>query len=296
MHPFVRITILLLLFPLAGNTLSQVANGKIFDVENLVDENGYRQGYWRLRAQVNPGDRTSREYVFEEGNYVDNRREGIWKCFFPTGTIKGQITYFDNKPHGQYKTFYENGKVEEEGYWKINKNTGSFARYYESGLPANIFTFNEKGKRSGLQSYYYPNGKLQMTAEIDNGVAHGELKMYDTSGKLIEEKRITNGEVEESSVKKYVPEGQSIIQAMPELSKIETSPAVDVPNVGQFISTGKNTLYNRNRQVSQAGDFKDGRLWNGKWFRYDENGLLKQVEVYKEGRFIGYGLIDEANK
>lgn len=32
---------------------------------------------------------------------------------------------------------------------------------------------------------------------------------------------------------------------------------------------------------------------DGKWFKYDENGILIRIEIYKDGRYIGDGVIDE---
>lgn len=292
----VKSSILVFCILLGGSLKSQASDPKTALRENFTDENGHRQGYWRITGAIGSDEGYKDANLIEEGDYTDNKRQGIWKKYYPSGALLSEITFMDNKPYGNYKTFYSNGNVEEEGYWKGNKNTGSFKRYHENGNPSNVFTFNDKGKRAGMQSYFYENGKVQMTVEIDNGVAHGMLKMYASNGKLVEEKRITNGEVEPESVKIYAEVEKNSSQAMPALDRAETTPVVDKPNIGKFLETGKNTLYNRNKQVSQSGEFLEGRLWNGKWFRYDENGLLKQVEVYKEGRFIGYGLIDEANK
>ncbi|MEM9052980.1 MAG: hypothetical protein AAGC47_13080, partial [Bacteroidota bacterium] len=66
--------------------------------------------------------------------------------------------------------------------------------------------------------------------------------------------------------------------------------------VKQFERSGENTLYNHRKQITQVGEFRDGRLWNGKWNRYDQSGKLLKVEVYQEGKFAGYGSIEEAGK
>jgi antitoxin component YwqK of YwqJK toxin-antitoxin module len=50
---------------------------------------------------------------------------------------------------------------------------------------------------------------------------------------------------------------------------------------------GKHTLYNKSRMITQKGTFKYGKLWEGKWFRYDENGFLGCIELYVEGEYIG---------
>lgn len=265
--------------------------------ENLTDINGHRQGHWRITGAISIEEGYRNGQLIEEGTYVNNKREGAWKKYFPTGNIKSEITYADNHPFGSYKIFFPNGEIEEEGTWLINKNTGDFIRYFDSGLIAQKFKFNHSGKRQGIQEYYYQDGKLQMQVEVENGVAHGIYKTYYPDGSPREEKRMTNGKVEEGSYVKYKARTKSnYIDDLPNIPRSETNPrTTDKPNLSEFKSTGFNTLYNLNKQVTQVGSFNNGRLWEGKWYRYDENGLLHRVEVYKDGRFIGYGIIDDSN-
>ena len=268
-----------------------------FETQNMTDSSGRRQGYWKITGSMSVEEGYKATQVIEEGNYIDNKREGIWKKYYPTGALQSEITYQHNHPFGAYKTFYPNGNIEEEGFWRTNKNTGGFKRYHENGKPAQEFSFNTYGKRNGVQKYYYPNGRLQLEVEVENGVAHGFYKSYYPDGTLREKKRITNGEVEPGSVEKHQPASlYKEIADVPELPRTETIPIhEDRPNLEEFKETGFNTLYNRNKQLSQVGEFVNGRLTDGKWYKYDENGLLKKVEVYKEGRFIGYGIIEDSN-
>jgi hypothetical protein len=101
-----------------------------------------------------------------------------------------------------------------------------------------------------------------------------------------------------ASVKEYAPQKpedhQIVVPDLPE--EISSEPSEEKPNIGTFNRSGFNTLYNRNKQITQVGEFKEGRLWNGKWHRYDANGKLKKIEVYREGKFIGYGLLEDAGK
>lgn len=265
---------------------------------NNIDDQGMRQGYWRLTGGLLNEPDYRKDQVVEEGNYLDNKRNGIWKKYYPSGTLRSEITYENNHPRGKYTIFYENGTPEETGDWQGNRNVGEFNRFHRNGEVAQKFTFNEFGKRDGTQLYYYPNGKLQMTVEIDNGTAHGAYLSYYTNGELKSEKRIVNGLVEEGSVKEYKATSKASTKfPEPELPVEETKPAeTDRTNLVQFKETGFNTLYNRNQQITQVGEFKEGRLWNGKWHRYDNDGILRKVEIYKDGRFTGYGVIDDSSK
>lgn len=288
---------LFILFSIAGADFFAQDGGATI-AENFTDEKGIRQGFWRITGAISDEADYKKSQVVEEGIYEDNKRQGTWKKYHPSGLVKSEINYVNNLPRGAYKVYYINGKLEESGDWQGNKNVGIFKRYHENGKLAQDFTFTANGKRDGIQTYYYENGKVLMTVEIEDGVANGLLKVYYPNGEPKEEKRLVNGDVEEGSQKTYKTKNPGNITAKtPELPKQETIPnKTDKPNLEEFKQTGFNTLYNRNQQITQVGEFKEGRLWNGKWHRYDENGLLRKVEVFKEGRFIGYGILEDSNK
>ena len=68
------------------------------------------------------------------------------------------------------------------------------------------------------------------------------------------------------------------------------APAVEageITNTVRFRENGYNTLYDKQLRISQAGDFKEGRLWNGRVYKYGGNGVLNRIEVYLEGRYAG---------
>lgn len=263
---------------------------------NHTDEKGLRQGFWQITGEMVQDKAYKSNQVVEEGTYVDNKRNGVWKKYYPNGKLRSEITYKNNHPRGLYTTYYETGAKEEYGDWQGNRNVGEYKRFHRNGTLAQEFTFNEFGKRDGIQYYYFENGQLQMTAEIDNGTAHGEMKVYYSDGALRKEKMIVNGHVDPSTVKEYEAQSRNLAkEETPALPVQETVPAEpDRPNMGDFKDNGFNTLYNKSQQITQVGEFKDGRLHNGKWHRYDGDGILRKVEVYQSGRFVGYGIIDDS--
>jgi antitoxin component YwqK of YwqJK toxin-antitoxin module len=40
-------------------------------------------------------------------------------------------------------------------------------------------------------------------------------------------------------------------------------------------------LYDENGNVTQSGEFQQGRLYDGKWYRYNGDGLLIRIETSK---------------
>ena len=53
-----------------------------------------------------------------------------------------------------------------------------------------------------------------------------------------------------------------------------------------FNDNGHNKVFNRDDEIWQDGEFKDGRLWDGKLYIYDSDGILLKIKVYKAGEYV----------
>lgn len=265
---------------------------------NHVDENGQKQGYWMIKGYMVPDGGFQPDATVEEGLYRDNKKEGVWKKFYPSGVLRSEITYDANKPFGPYAIYYENAQLEEKGTWQRNKNVGNFERYYENGELQQRFFFADSGKRNGTQYYYHDNGQVELEVEIINGKEQGVMKRYFPDGRLKEEKTLNDGVLKEGSIKTYDrqatrPQARETPKADKEepKDKAEENKPAKTNEAISFRPNGFNTMYNTDMQVTQVGEFKNGRLWNGKWNRYNQDGLLIRIEVYKNGKYIGTGVI-----
>ena len=81
--------------------------------------------------------------------------------------------------------------------------------------------------------------------------------------------------------------------------KAEVAPAVaptERTNAVIFRENGYNTLYDKQLRLSQQGEFKNGRLWDGKRYSYDSDGLLARIQLYKGGRYLGDAVITDEDK
>ena len=275
---------------LAGN------NGGI----NQIDEHGQRQGYWVINGFMSNDRAYAPDETVEEGTYHNSRREGVWKRYWPGGKLMSQVQYLAGKPHGVYSTFYENGQVEETGTWVNNKNIGEFKRFHPNGQPQQAFVFNESGKRNGIQRYFHENGKPELELTVLNGQENGVSKRYNEQGLLVEEKEFAKGVMVPGSliIHRENPAPAAIPAVDPYEKEIgKSSPvAVEKPNAADvFKPNGFNTLYNKNGDIAQTGQFHKGRLMDGKVFKYNNNGVLVRIEMYKNGRFVGTGVIPEAD-
>ena len=262
-----------------------------FGEKNATDEQGNRQGYWIVKGymvnDINFGPNTT----VEEGNYIDNKKEGLWKRFYPSGKLRSEITYNNNRPFGPYVIYYENERIEEKGIWHRNKNIGDFNRFYENGQAQQSFFFADNGKRNGVQKYFHDNGQLELEVNIINGKEDGIMRRYNLDGSLREETSLKDGILEAGSIKTYSTKTVKP-EVVAEFEPGELEAEIDEPNEAHsFKPNGYNILYNKGQQVTQVGEFRNGRLWNGKWHRYNSNGILIRIEVYKTGKYIGTGVI-----
>ena len=260
------------------------------DTINYVDVAGKKQGTWIVFGKDKNEPCYQPEQKAEEGKYKENRKTGQWVEYYCNGIPKSKVTFVNGRPDGYAVTYHENGKVYEEGLWKNNRWVGDYKMYYENGNVQHDFTFNEGGKREGNQKYFHENSELAIEGNFKNGKEAGVIKEYNENGDLKATKNFNEGSVDVASIKVYetkpvakAPEKVSTDMPKAIVSKEEKALNSNAP----MVLNGKHTLFNKNKQVSKDGIFKDNRLIDGKAYQYNENGILERVSVYKNGVYVG---------
>lgn len=263
----------------------EIHNG---DTINYIDENNLKQGFWKIFGRMKKLPDYQPDQVVEQGEYENSRKQGIWKMFYPNGKTKSEIAYVNSRPNGYYKTYYENGELEEEGEWKNNRNVGKFVRKHPNGEVAQEFEFNESGKRDGEQKYYYEDGSIMIVAQIKEGKEE-KVTEYYPDGSLKAEKVFVDGNLDIANTKVYEPKTpiKPVETTEKEPVKVVKVNKEEVVNKGTFDGNGQHKLYNKDKQISKDGVFKNYRLIDGKNYKYDENGILISIELIKNGRYIG---------
>lgn len=287
------------LFFLSDGLIAQVRDFDILDgdtVNKVV--NGRRVGQWYIKAGPNHNEGYKTGSLVEEGVYVNGRKTGLWKKYYPGGSLKSKINYVNSRPTGPYTLYYKNGKVEEKGNWERTKNTGNFKRYHPNGTLAQDFQFTNSGKRTGEQKYYYDNGQLRLVGSWKEGMEIGEMKEYYENGDIMAVKNFNNGVLDKKSVQTFAPKSPQKNPLDKQLSAGKDinvkAGGSDAPNLGGFNGNGYRKLYNRDKQISKDGTFKNYRLMDGKYYIYNENGILKQIMIFKGGKYVGDGVIEES--
>ncbi len=257
------------------------------DTINRTDKDNLKQGKWLTFDEA-------KLKVVEEGNFLNNKKHGIWKKYFFNGNLQSEITFQNGIPDGYAKIYHENGKVAEEGMWKVDKWVGNYKFFHENGNPSYVWNFDASGKRTGKQQYFHENGKLRIEGEWKEGKEAGVVKEYNEDGSLKSEKNFNDGKFDETTSKEY---------AVPPAKKVENPPAKKVENVdtvkksveqpkkqekereyGVFTGNGYFKFLNANGKVDCEGNFVRGNLYEGKKFFYNKEGNLIKTEIYEGGR------------
>lgn len=283
-----------LLLVLAGTDALAQAGTSAPDTLNKLDEQGRKQGWWQLGVPQPGKNGYAGDALVEEGRYVDNKRTGAWRRYWPNGNVKSEITYVKGLPKGSYITYYEDGTQEEQGAWDLDRNTGTFKRWYPNGRLAQEFIFDQYGTRDGEQKYYHENGQLEADVTVRQGREEGKLRRYYGNGELQETLDFTGGQANQASFRSYRPKQRVPEPALDKEAVIAPAKtAQETTNATDFRAEGWNTLYDKEHRLSQQGEYRKGRLWNGKVYKYDRNGLLGKVEVYVNGRYAGKAQLTE---
>ncbi len=269
-----------------------------FDTINQEME-GKKHGYWIIYAHMRNVPEYKPDDVIEEGRYKMSRKEGTWKKYFPTGNLQSEILYKNGKAIGDFKTYYNNKEntVEEQGYWGGKVYKDKFIRYHSNGVIAQEKNFNAEGKAEGVQKYYYENGQVELEFNSSNGKNVGTATRYWPNGdikEIIEFDAEGNGK---SSGEKAMVNPPVILDSEKEEQKVGDGIAAkgdenEAQKTGKGIVDGYHKTYNSNKDILMDGEFKNGKLFNGKHYIYDEYGLLEKIEVYKNGKYIGNGVVE----
>lgn len=228
------------------------------DTINVIDARKLKQGLWI--SFDNGGER-----IAEKGNYLNNRKNGVWIAYYPSGSKKHEISYKNGLAIGPSRFFQENGKISEEGYWNVDHWEGPYKFYHKSGQLAYDWHYNKKGTRSGEQKYYHENGALKYKGEWDSGKTVGSLKIFDQEGQLITERIYDDGKFSENIVREPKKEEKT------------------TKEISSFKGTGMSVVYNLQGKPERKGFFVRGKLFNGQYYQYDESGKLISIQHFENG-------------
>lgn len=262
-------------------TSAQSSGFNTSDSLNVKDASNQKQGWWKIYNTDGKYKGYDIGQLVEEGEYLNNRKTGVWTKYYPNGNKKHELTFANNIANGYAKIYYRSGQLQEEGIWKMNRWSGQYKYYYEDGTLKYDWSYNSSGKREGEQKYFHENGVLQYLGDWKNGNEQGELIEYHTDGSIKAKRYFNSGKVEpEKTIN--LPVGKEFDE---NAKKYSGKPKPKQLARGQLVD-GYNKVMNADGTISKEGTFKDKKLVDGKVYVY-ENGKAVKTLVYEDGKKIG---------
>lgn len=256
---------------------------------NQVDDQGRKQGKWIFLGKDQPEKGYPDDGKISEGPFKDDRKNGEWTMYYKDGvTPKTKGVFVNNRPNGAFIRYHQNGQIKEVGTFSKRKYSDSLQRFNEKGIKIYDAKYDESGKESGTVTHYHDNGKPEFVYTAKQGVPTGKAYRYWPNGDVKEELVYDeDGSIEETSgiVERVNP---PVKVESPTSETTKTAPKPDALEE-DFEPNGYNKIRNDDLELWQEGDFKNGQLWDGRLYVYDEDGLLLKVEVYKEGKYHSDG-------
>lgn len=189
--------------------------------EGLFDEQGRRTGEWKLYDEYN-------EYFYAIGNYVEGKRDGIWKFYYKDGKLEMEGYFNRDKPDREWVWYYPNGLKKREESYLMGKLEGLYVEYdsvenvilkgeyFDDVRIGEWFYFvgdiieegaYELGEKDGEWKHYYAEtGQLRFVGKYRKGDADGMHKWFYPNGnvELFGEYRVGS---KTKDWKKYEPDG-----------------------------------------------------------------------------------------
>ena len=146
------------------------------------------------------------------------------------------------------------------------------------------WSYNESGRRTGEQKYYYNDGSLRIHGDWTDGKKKGVLTELHRDGSIKSKMNFIDGKVQVASIKEYqIAEKPAKRRVAPNAQKVKKAKSEDV---GSFTQTGYYKTFNEYKKIDREGEFVNGKLMDGKRYFYNDNGDRTRTLIYKNGKVV----------
>ncbi|MGK5052397.1 toxin-antitoxin system YwqK family antitoxin [Janthinobacterium sp. RB2P8] len=185
------------------------------------------------------------------------------------------------------------------------KLVGNYSMYYPRGQVELQVEQDGRGVQEGMQTRYYPDGKISMRNTWRNGVQDGEEQTYHRSGKLIESRTYRNGARADGLVETFDQDGKlrtrmTQVKGQTEGELLLFYPDGTVESRSQYVNgimTGPSTSYFSDGKVRRTGSYIDGKP-AGDSVEYYPDGKVASKRTHSghyvmrsEQRFTRHGVL-----
>jgi len=122
--------------------------------------------------------------LMAKGGYINQQRDSLWQFFREfDGSLVSEEFYVDGKKHGSEKIFYPAKGVSEIIPWKEGVKDGKWEQFYDDGAPK-LIGFFKNGEKEGTLKTFFLTGKLLVSGYYLNGHQDSTWIYYDDKGKV----------------------------------------------------------------------------------------------------------------
>jgi antitoxin component YwqK of YwqJK toxin-antitoxin module len=130
--------------------------GKEFDKNGtIITITTYKNGFVNREEKINRTDKFG-------------KKQGIWKEFYPDGSVYKEMKYRDDLLDGYYKEFAKDG------------NLLLAQKYIEGVLQKNVAEL----VKLDVKNTYHANGRIKTSGTANKGLPEGITRKYDEEGKI----------------------------------------------------------------------------------------------------------------
>jgi antitoxin component YwqK of YwqJK toxin-antitoxin module len=181
-------------------------------------------------------------------------------------------------------------KLIYEGMFKDDRPVGKFKYYYPNDSIRAIVDFHPNGK-SAYARLFHTNGKRMSEGKyLEKEIKDSVWTFYDESGLLLSREKYNKGKKDGKSIV-YLPDGypaeeKSYTMDVQDGPFKEYFSGHSVKASGTYVNgqlEGRAIYYYPNGVEVASGYYKKG-MKNGPWIYRNEDGKIKEKELYKEGK------------
>lgn len=122
--------------------------------------------------------------LMAKGNYLNQQRDSLWQFFSEyDGSLVSEESYVDGKKHGAEKIFFPGKGVAEIIPWVNGVKEGKWEQFYDDGAPKLICSFINGEKEGPLRTFFL-NGNLLVSGFYANGHQDSTWIYYDDQGSV----------------------------------------------------------------------------------------------------------------
>jgi antitoxin component YwqK of YwqJK toxin-antitoxin module len=265
---------------------------------------GKREGPWLKYA--------SPKVLEIRGNFHQNKLQGLYEEFYPTGTRKARLYYENGKKEGRAQYYNSNGKLAAMRQYLNDQLHGEFIEYHDNGKVAVAGTYicglpdrqwywyGPNGKEilatttfvqgCGTMYQYYKNSTQKRSqASLAYGLEDGEKTLWDRNGVLngVEHYRlgVAYGSSEEFYSSGTIKQTKQMVNQLPHgIVKSfygNTNPRYE-KHMNHGVEEGPFFQWYENGQIAAEGEYCKGEK-HGTWRYYNRYGELEGTEIYDCG-------------